>query len=473
MTDKQKKIKKYRKPLNLNIGMIIFSTIFIYVVICVVMYFQSSPVVRYEVKEGSLATNNIYRAVALRDETVVNTEAAGYVNYYAREGERVAKNNLVYVIDETGRLQEELENSSLGENTLGERELAEFRSEIVNFMHGFDSTNYDSTYDFKYSLKNTVLKLANAGMLENVTSGSGSSVIDMCYAPMTGIVTYWVDGYENLTAEDVTETVFVDENYEKKHLLNNEIAAVGDPVYKLSTNENWSIVIPVEADRGAELEAEEYVKVRFLKNQYEAWGATTLLRNRDGKTYLQLSFTNSMVSFISERFLDVELIIEDETGLKIPNSSIVEKEFFLIDEDFVTESGENGNKGVTRQCYLEDGTISSEFIETEVYSYDEEEGLYYLDASILNAGDVLHKMKSQETYTVSKRATLIGVYNMNKGYADFKEVHILYQNEEYSIVKANTQYGLNVYDYIVLDAASVTDNQFINEGNKNTNSNNN
>ena len=55
------------------------------------------------------------------------------------------------------------------------------------------------------------------------------------------------------------------------------------------------------------------------------------------------------------------------------------------------------------------------------------------------------------------------MYNINKGYADFKQINILYQNEEYSIVKSNTQYGLNVYDYIVLDAASVEEDEIINE----------
>lgn len=469
MAKKGNKVKKYRKPLNINIGMLIFSAVFIYVIICVVMYFQSSHIVRYEVKEGSLAANNIYRGIALREETVVNTQAAGYVNFYAREGERVAKDDLVYIIDETGRLSEEISDSSLGENTLSDRELAEFRSEIVNFMHGFDSNRYDTTYDFKYSLKNTVLKLANANMLQTLNetgSSTSANIVNMCAAPMTGIVAYWVDGYETLTPEGVTEAVFDEKTYEKKQMLGNELAAIGDAVYKLSTNENWSIVIPIEPDRGAELEEEGYVKVRFLKNQYESWGKTKLLNNSDGKTYLQLSFTNSMVTFVSERFMDVELIVHDETGLKIPNSSIVEKEFFLIDEEYIT-AGENGETAVMRQCYNEDGSTSTEVIDMEVYSYDEKEGVYYVDAeSVLDAGDVLHKSDSQDTYTVSKRATLIGVYNMNKGYADFKQINILYQNEEYAIVKANTKYGLNVYDYIVLDAASVSDDQFIYETNK-------
>ena len=77
-----------------------------------------------------------------------------------------------------------------------------------------------------------------------------------------------------------------------------------------------------------------------------------------------------------------------------------------------------------------------------------------MDSSFLDVGNNLYKLDSQESFTVSKRATLIGVYNMNKGYADFKQISILYQNEEYAIVKPNTKYGLSVYDYIVLEMTS-------------------
>ena len=158
---KRSKIKKYKKPVNLNIGMIIFGAIFFYVVVCVIIYFQTSHIVRYEVKEGSLATDNIYRGIIIREETIVYAQASGYINFYAREGERVAKNDLVYIVDETGRLSESLAGLSLGENSLSSRELSEFRSEIVNFVHGFDSGDYDSAYDFKASLSNTLMKLAN------------------------------------------------------------------------------------------------------------------------------------------------------------------------------------------------------------------------------------------------------------------------------------------------------------------------
>lgn len=461
------KIRKYRKPLNLNIGMLIFGVIFFYVVVCIILYFQTSHIVRYEVQEGSLATDTVYRGVALRDEIVVNAETAGYVNYYAREGERVAKNNLVYIVDETGHLNEEMENLSFGENTLSDKELSDFRHEIVNFVHSFDASQYGSTYDFKYSMKNTVLKLANTNMLQSIDDLSGSgqrNIVNYFRAPDTGIVAYWTDGYESLTAQDVTEDIF-DSEYEKKLMMGNSLVAAGDAVYKLSTSENWSVVIPIEATRGAQLQEEGFVKVRFLKNQYESWGETKLLTNGDGNTYLQLTFTNSMVSFVTDRFLDVELIVEDETGLKIPVSSIVEKEFFLIPEDFVIPGGNNGGESVIRQTVLEDGTLSSEVLETEVYYFDNESKEYFVDSSILNAGDTLYKLDSQETFTVSKRATLTGVYNINKGYADFKQITILDENDEYAIVEPNMKYGLSVYDYIVLNAESVKDDQFINQKN--------
>lgn len=466
-TSSQKKIKKYRKPLNINIGMIIFAVILVYVLACVVLYFQTGHIVRYEVKKGSLATNKIYRGVVLRDEVVINNKSAGYVSYYANEGERVAANDLVYVVDQTGRLNEALANVGMDENTLSEKELLEFRNELINFSHGFEKEEYASVYETKNSLKNTVHKLANVNMLESVEQMSGSSgVVSRAYAPRTGVVSYWVDGYENLTADQVTEEIFDKEVYEGKkvQMLSGTLLENNGAAYKLSADENWSIVIPVEdAERGAELEAEEYIKVRFLKNQYESWGAVKLLHNGDGKHYLELTFTNSMVTFVGDRFLEIELLLSDDTGLKIPNSAIVDKEFYLIPEEFVTPEGDSGKGQVLRQYVMENGEVSSKYYEISLYSYDEESAEYYVDASILDAENVLLKKDGQDTFTVSKRATLTGVYNVNNGYADFRQINILAQNEEYAIVKANTRYGLNVYDYIALNADTVHDDQFIND----------
>ncbi len=456
----------FRKPLNFNIGTLIFILLFIYVLVYAIMSFQTEQIIPYEVKEGSLAINYTYKALALREEQVVTTDKSGYINYFAREGERVALGNLVYTVDETGQLQDYLENISMaeGQSTLSEEELIELRSEMVNFTKDFDGKNFSQVYDFKYSLKSDVLKLANVHVMDNINAMNNSQLSGMvstCNAINTGIVTYYVDGYEEMSPEDVTMEMFNAEKYEKKLLTDNQLATAGDPVYKLSKSENWSLILPIEESMAQDFLDEDYIKVRFLKNQYESWGEVFIVNGADGNTYMELKFNNSMITFAKDRFVDIELLLHDETGLKIPNTSIVNKEFFLIPKNFITVIGDSGKGNILRETYKEDGTITSENLEIELYSYDEEEEQYYVDAAILQTGVNLIRLDSQERYTVSKKASLIGVYYMNKGYADFRQIQILYQNDEYAIVKSNTTYGLNVYDYVVLDASTVSDEQFI------------
>ena len=465
MADNRNKITKYRKPINLNIGMMVFAVILVYVVICVIMYFRTDHIVRYSVQEGSLTSNSIYKGIALRTEQVVTGQDAGYVNYFAREGELTAVGDLVYTLDVTGRLSDYINAGSNGDNSLSDSDLAELRTDITAFMHGFDQRYFDEVYNFRHNMESTAIKLANYNILENadaLNDASGTVIINYRYAANSGIVLYSTDGYENLKLEDMTAELFDEETYERNYLVNNGLVAAGDPVYKLSTDEDWSVVIQVEKELADRLVNEEkYVEVRFLKNQYTAWGQAAAYTNEAGDTFVSLTFTNSMITFCTDRFLDIELLLDEETGLKIPNSAIVQKEFFIVPKAYVTKGGSNGNDGVLLETYNEEGEATTQFVETEIYEETETE--YYLDDSTLRSGNYIVMPETGEKFAVSRTGTLQGVYNINKGYADFKQISILYDNDEYSVVKSNTNYGLNVYDYIVLNADMVKDNEFIYE----------
>lgn len=461
--NEESNVYRFVKKRKFNILPVLFICIFVYVIIVAIIYLRTTHTVRYEVKEGSLASSTIYKAIALRNEKVISNNYAGYVNFLAREGQRVAVGDLIYTVDETGNLSDYLEAQSQGENSLSDKELSDFRTDIINYVHEYDSEEFSSVYSFKYNLKNTVLKLANTKLLNSMdeaTSNAGGISLKYVYSGNSGIVSYWFDGYEDYIAEQISKDDFNEKNYEKKLLLSNELRAIDEPIYKISSSENWSIVIPVNKATAQKLLEEDYVKVKFLKNQNESWGKVSILENADG-TYAELTFTNSMISFTSERFLDVELELGNEVGLKIPISSIAEKEFYLIEDDFVTETSA-GSYNVLMQVYNEDGSKTVSSIPINIYSYDEARGVYYVDASVVNAGDILFG-NNENTFVVRDRGSLIGVYNINKGYADFKEISILYQNDEYAIVRSNTSYGLRVYDYIALDAKSVSDDQFISQ----------
>ena len=52
-------------------------------------------------------------------------------------------------------------------------------------------------------------------------------------------------------------------------------------------------------------------------------------------------------------------------------------------------------------------------------------------------------------------------YNINKGYTQFRQINILAQNEEYTLVEEGTSYGLTVYDHIVLNGSAVDEDEII------------
>ncbi len=456
-------IRKYRRPLNLNIGMILFAVIMLYIIVCVFMYFTSKHIVGYEVKTGSLSVSNVFEGIAIRHETIVKSDYTGYINYFATEGEKTGAGKIVCSIDETGKLMDMLE-SDTGENKpkLTNADYSEIKNAITEFSGSFDNGNFLKVYDFKYELQGNVTKYANRTLmnsLEDLYAQSGDGLINIVNSPKSGIVVYSIDGFEDYKSTDVTADWFKKEDYEKTQLVGNNLVSNGDPIYKLTDDEKWSVIISVDEDRIPELVAEEYIKVKFLKNQTTSWAQIEAITGADGKSYIELHFNNSMINFVADRYVSVELITASEVGLKVPNSSILEKEFFLIPTEYVTKSGINNADTVLKQTFDEEG--NSTVTNINITIYHEEDGSYYVDNDILQIGDRIFKPDSNEEYTISKSATLIGVYNINKGYADFKEIQVLNSNDEYSIVKSNTEYGLVAYDYIVLDAESVELDEFI------------
>ncbi len=448
------------KTMN-KIEFLIFGAMMVYLIVVVISYLNSEKIRGYEIKMGSLSETKTYTGIAIREEEVLVSPYTGYINYYVREGERVSTRDTVYSIDESGKLANLLSAEELGENSYTDEELAEFRSEIIQYDRDFDQKEFGSVYDFKYDIEGAVIKLVNIDMyqgMETLNQSSLGGMVNMCTAGRTGYVVYSTDGYEDIVAENLTIQDFEQTNYEKKRINNNDLVEANSTVAKLITEEEWSLAIRVDEERAQALEEAEYVKVKFLKTQESSWAQVTIHRKGD-EILAELGFNNSCNNFCTDRFVEIELVINDQEGLKIPNSAIVEKEFYIIPAEYMSKGGENGNYGVIKESFNENGDIEYKFVETTVYNSDENE--FYVDNENLSVGEYIYMPDSAEKMPISKSGKLIGVYNMNKGYADFKQITILYQNDEYAIVSSNTKYGLTVYDRIVLDASSVNTDDFV------------
>ena len=453
---KNSKIVKYRRFPLFNIGTVMFGILFVYMIVCLIMYLTSTHITAYEVTAGPLSGNYRYTALAVKSEKVVTASQSGSVSYYAREGTKVGKGNNVCSVDESGKLAEAVASASSGDaSDMDSSSLSKIRGSMSTFASNFDKESYQAVYEFKADMESSILEMASDQLLSNLEEmqGTSSALVNLCTAPQEGIVVYSTDGDENLQAEEVTSSDFDQKDYQKTGLRLNKTVTSGQPLYKLLTDENWSLVIPLNKKMVTELADKSTVKFRFLKDDTTFTANFSVIQNGDSY-FGKLDMKNSLVRYASDRFLDIELILNRKSGLKIPNSAIVKKSFYKIPKEFASYDEENPKEiGLLRESNDKKGNAVTKYITATVY--DETEDAFFVDVSLFSEGDCVIKKDSVQKYTVSESESLEGVYNINKGYAVFREIKVIDENEEYCIVEEGATFGLSQYDHIVLDASTV------------------
>ena len=460
MSSRNRKVAKYRRPVNINIGAIIFFVLFLYIGINVILYMKKDHLAIYEVVEQTISDDNTCQGIILREEEVVNTSQAGYVNYYIKDGEKVAKNSVVYSLDQNGDIAETLAESS-GSIKLTSKDIASIRTDISNFKNTYTPSSYSEVYNFKYDLENAILDtLNNSNMksIEDLSSKESGTVFDVIKSKKSGIISYYSDGFENLTEEEVTLDTFNLDSYNKVMLRTNDLMEKDSPVYKLVTNEKWKLILNITKEQYDKLLEKTSVKLTFKKDNFTVTAPVTVYQKGEGY-FAKLDFNSYMLRYIEDRFVTVELSLNSARGLKIPVSAITEKEFYKVPRSYFTNGGDTSAIGVVKETYTEKGEKTYTFVQTEVYYQDDDYG--YVDKSVLSAGDVISNVDTQETYTISDTDKLEGVYNVNKGYCVFRRIEKVYENQEYCIVKSNTTLGLSEYDHIVLDATMAIEQNII------------
>lgn len=463
---KNKKIVRYRKPLNINVGMIIFAVIFIYLSFSVYTYLRKEHIQFYEVVEGSIVNNKEYNGILFRDETIENAPQTGYVNYYVREGKRAGAGARVYSLDETGELGKFLEENQSSGDSISAENMSDLKKQLSSFCLSYNDKRFDSVYDAKYTLQASVTEYMNFNALGDMDEQLKAQGINykQISTSQPGIISYITDSFDGVDPESVTADSFDRSKYTRKVGRAGELVEVGTPVYKLITSENWSIVFQMDDKDKEQFADQEKLTIEPVGSDMKFRGTYSTFTDSDGNLYGRLDFDRYMIQFESERFLTFEVSSEETQGLKIPVSAVTEKEFYTIPIDYMTNGG-NGTDdeiGFNKEVYDENGNSSVQFVTPEVYSSTDE--YYYIEKSddgLIKSGDYIVKPDSNERYQVGATEKLTGAYNINKGYAVFKQVTVLADSGEYYIIEKGTKYGLSVYDHIVLDASTVTDGQIV------------
>lgn len=448
-------IQKYRR--SPNIGVIMFVIISVYMIINIVMYYSKERVSIYEVTiQGSITKEEHYTGIIIRDETVYTAAAAGYINYYLREGERAAIGNMIYTLDESGRLAELLSDSS---KSLKDTDLTNLKKMLTSYVMSYDPMKFEEVYNFKMDMDYQVLELAsmnNIVNLDQILNNSDMGFFQKYTAEQTGIVAYYTDGMEGLTYDTVTAETFDTSLYKKVPTKSSDLINAGSPAYKMVTNDHWSLVFPLTEELLQAYGNKNKMTIRFLKDDFQVTADFSVFSNASG-TYGKLDFDRYMIRYLSDRYLTFEIVETVETGLKIPKSAVTEKNFFTIPLDYLAK-GDSGTVFYL-ETYDENGTPVTQNVEARIYQ--ESENFYYVDTSSFQVGDTLIKPESTERYKIGITAPLKGVYSVNQGYTVFRQIETISENEEYYIIKTGTSYGLSLYDHIILNSKTVEENQVI------------
>ena len=185
-------IKVYQKKKHLNIGIIIFGVIFIYLVVTVLMYLTEKHISVYEVREGSILKDNSYTGLAIRNETVIRSEDNGYVNYFVSAGSKVGAKTQIYSLSDH-KLQ--FESKSGKSQKLTSVEQNNIRQKTQTFCENYSDESFGDVYTLKSNISSVLDGKSNQNRQTQLAAPMQIPTDFMCFLQILTVsyVIMWTD----------------------------------------------------------------------------------------------------------------------------------------------------------------------------------------------------------------------------------------------------------------------------------------
>lgn len=456
---KKRKVRKLNNDITINAATIIIAAILIYVCIRIFMMITKKPITTYKVNKSNVNNNMELTGFAIRDEVILKSIKPGYICYYVRDGEKIKKNTTICTVDETGKIHEEISNATDMNDLLSKDAYDEIRSLISLYKVGYSDTNFYSSFNFENNLNNKVLELTNEMLMQQIETNEIALSFSSIASPYSGIITYYTDGYEDYTVNDVTRSSFERSNYAKETLKTGEKVESAAPIAKVIADENWNIVAPISDAQAEALANKHRVAFSINNSSFKVTAPFEILTKEDGK-YINISLESFVYNYMGERYLSIVIFMEENSGLKVPETSITYKEVYKIPVEFFSAGG---NQTQTNRLNIQstDSDGNATIRQVSPIIYKTEDNYCYVDPLVFNDGDIILNIANNHTLSISilEKDTISGVYSANRGIAEFRMVVIIKSIDDFVLIKADE--GIKVYDNIILDAKEVKENQII------------
>lgn len=341
-----KKVKKNKKEFLMKI--IFFATV-IYVIFAIYLIFKT-PTETITVEQGVLTEEEMATGYIIRSENVI--KGKNYKNGISQilsEGEKAAKDQTVFRyygkseeelqanIDEINlKIQQALEKEK---DSIFSADAKTLENQIETKVQNIQNLKDVQTIsEYKKEISNIVEKKAKI-FGENSQSGSyikklmnekeqyekkltdGSEYIK---APVSGIVSYRVDGFEEVLGTENFDNL-TSEILEKLDIKTGKIVSTNNECAKIIDDFNCYIAVVLNSDTAKKAEIGEFVNITLASGNEIKTSIIYKKIQDDGKALIVFKLpvlTNELMSY---RKISFNITWWSYSGIRIPNSSIIEE----------------------------------------------------------------------------------------------------------------------------------------------------
>ncbi len=347
--------KKHNKNKKINIKVLLKNRklflAYILIVVAVIYCFYKvfvliqNPTDTFTVEQGKIYQEEANTGYIIREETVV--KGSNYKNGMSQiktEGERVAKNEAIFryysnneenLVKKIAELDEKIDEAMNGQTELLSSDIKSLEKQIDEQILLLREVNSIQTIkETKKELNDNITKKAKiAGEL----SPSGSylkKLIDerseyenslnegaeYLTAPISGVVSYKVDGYEEILSPDNFSNLTKDtlKNIDTK---TGQIVADSKESGKIINNFECYIACVLNSEQAKDAEVGDIVELR-LPNNAEVSATIEYISNEDDDIIIVFKLTEQVQELVSYRKISFDIIWWSYSGKKVPNSAI-------------------------------------------------------------------------------------------------------------------------------------------------------
>ena len=285
-----------------------------------------------QVQKSENSTNGIYAIVSEGQKVAINEPIFRY--YSNSEKDITAQmNDLNY---KTQNLLEQ-ENSDNNNNSNTSADIKAIESQIEAKISNLNTlNNYQEINEYKKNIDTLISKkikfigditenkeiktlVKERNELENkLKTGS-----EYQKAPMSGIVSYRVDGLESTLSPDNFNAI--NEQYlESLDLKTNQIISASNECGKIIDNFKCYIAVTMNSKEAMEAKTNDTVKIRIANTEEES-AKIVQINEESGKRTIIFQINKMNDVLINHRKISVDVIWWDVSGLKVPNQALIQE----------------------------------------------------------------------------------------------------------------------------------------------------